>query len=444
MKTQSKTKNAVQRTVTPVLAVLTAMVILAGLTVFGGVTGVRPGFASVVRAAADYTTWDEYGYGVRSQVDSIKGDGNSVTEGLTPGDYLSSNKFTVYGKYTTLEFEGWAGYDQIITKVGYTINDGENVLDGTAEGVDPESHAALYGGDNVKYYHIDVPVSGVTARTKITLLAELEDETVVTLNRYDVYYETEVKEVKKKNVGITSGGTGTPICFSDFDSVGFKIRIEEGWRLGQFTVVNSPTWDMVGAGLTARVYKWDNDYDKTVKGKVLDTCVIEDHINCTSMVIEFGYIPAGDYLIEFSDFELKIGGYDATSVAAGQQGAFKYFQDGYEEDSGYPQLKMVLYDNSNPPEITPEPATPEPTAAPTDAPTDVPADEPTEAATDGQVEGQTSKPAESDDDNGGKDNSDNKDNKKKKNNAPVIIGVAAGVVAVAAAAGVVIAKKRKK
>lgn len=431
-----KTKNTGKRAWISVLAVLTALIMLAGLT-------------TAVSAETGYTTWDDYGYGVRSQVDSIKGDGNSVTEGLQPGDYLSSNKFTISGKYTTLSFEGWAGYDQPITKVGYAFNDGENVLDGTVIDVEPESHAALYGGDNVKYYHIDVPVGDITQKTKITLLAELEEGEVVALNRYDLYFDTEVKVTKKKTVGITTGGTGTPVCFSDFDAVAFKIQIEDEWRLGQFTVVNAPTWDMVGAGLTARIYKWDTDYDTTVKGKVLDTCVIEDHINCTSMVVEFGYIPAGDYLIEFSDFELKIGGYDATAVAAAQQGAFKYFLDGVEEDSGYPQLKMVLYDNTNPPEITPEPATPEPTAAPTDAPTDVPTDAPTdapaptEAATEGnggREEGQTSEPATSEP-TGNNGNKDSKGNGVKK---WIWIPIAGVCVAAAAVAGVVVAKKRKK
>ncbi|MBO7407205.1 MAG: PT domain-containing protein [Clostridia bacterium] len=431
----SKTMRTKKRTLVSVVAVLTALVLLAGLT-------------TIASAESGYTTWDDYGYGVRSQVDSIKGDGNSVTEGLQPGDYLSSNKFTISGKYTTLSFEGWAGYDQPIMKVGYAFNDGENVLDGTVIDVEPESHAALYGGDNVKYYNIDVPVGGITEKTKITLLAELEDETVVALNRYDLYFDTEVKVTKKKNVGITSGGTGTPVCFSDFDAVAFKIRIEDEWRLGQFTVVNAPTWDMVGAGLTARIYKWDTDYDTTVKGKVLDTCVIEDHINCTSMVVEFGYIPAGDYLIEFSDFELKIGGYDATAVAAAQKDAFKFFLDGVEEDSGYPQLKMVLYDNTNPPEITPEPATPEPTEAPTEAPTDVPTEAATDNKTDapaateqgGQEGGQTSEP-QTTEPAGDKDDKDSKGDGVKKWIWIPIVGVC---VAAAAVTGVVIAKKRKK
>ena len=423
-----KTTKTERRTLVSVLALLTALVILAGS-------------ATVVNAETGYTTWDEYGYGVRSQIDSIKGDGSSVTEGLQAGDYLSSNKFTISGKYTTLSLEGWAGYDQPIMKVGYAINDGENVLDGTVIDAEPESHAAIYGGDNVKYYRIDVPVGGITERTKITLVAELEDAEVVALNRYDLYFESEVKETKKKTVAITSGGTGTPVCFSDYGTVAFKIRIEDEWRLGQFTVVNAPTWDMVGAGLTARIYKWDKDYNTTVNGRVLDTCVIEDHINCTSMVVEFGYIPAGDYLIEFSEFELKIGGYDATGVASAQQGAFKYFIDGIEEDSGYPQLKMVLYDNTNPPEITPEPPTPEPTEVPTDAPTDVPADAPTdapaptEAATNGQDAGKTSEPS------GEKVDKDRIDNGVKK---WIWIPIAGVCVAAAAVAGIVIAKKRRK
>ena len=105
------------------------------------------------------------------------------------------------------------------------------------------------------------------------------------------------------------------------------------------------------------------------------------------MIIEFSYIPAGDYVITFTDFELKIGGYDATAVAAPQKGLFEYYVDGEKTNEMIPQLKMVLLDNSNPPEITEEPTpeetpTPEITEEPTTEPTVVtekPLLKPTEA-----------------------------------------------------------------
>ncbi len=318
--------------------------------------------ALFAHAESGYETWVDYGYGVRSQVDSIYSGETAIAVG-TAGDFLSTNKYLISGEYESLRFEGWCGYDQIITAIGYTINDGENVFDGELIDVEEGSHAANYGGDNVKYYKITVPVKDYKEKIKITLVALLEDETAVAVNRYDVYYQKKTVEVKKKDVALTQGGTGTPVCFSDHEEVGFKIHIDEGWRLGQFVVINSPTWDLDGAGLLATIYKWDTDYDTSSVGKKLGECLIENHINCTSMLIEFGYIPAGDYLITFTDFELKIGGYDATAVAAPQKGHFEYFVDGEKTDEMIPQLKMVLLDNSNPPEITEEP-TPEETPTP--------------------------------------------------------------------------------
>ncbi|MBP5633016.1 MAG: hypothetical protein J6Y21_09690 [Clostridia bacterium] len=395
----------------------------------------------VVSASGNYESWDDYGYGVRSQIDKIIADGADISNGA-PGDYLALNKYTVYGRYDTLVFEGWAGYDMPIVAAGYTINDGENVFEGQLIEAEEGSHAAQFGGDNVTYYSITVPVTEYTEKTKITLLAKLEDDTAVALNRYDVYYQEKKPEAKKKSVGLTTGGTGTPVCFSDYNSVAFTFKVEEGWRLNQFIVVNAPTWDMIGAGLTARIYKWDKDYETTLKGKCIDTCVIEDHINCTSMVVSFYYIPAGEYLIEFSDFELKIGGYDSTGVVPDQKDIFKYFTDGEIADTNPPQLKMVFEDDSIPPEITPAPTeapTPEPTEAPTEKPTEEPVatDAPVttdapEASDEAKV---TDKPAEEP----GEKTSEANNNKWV---APVII--IAAVVLCAAVAGIIIAKKKKK
>ena len=349
-------------------------IVLITLLIVAALTASLFGYAAL-GASGNYESWDDYGYGVRSQLDRIIADGTEITNG-SPGDYLALNKYTVYGRYDTLVFEGWAGYDMPIVAAGYTIDDGENVFEGQLIEVEEGSHAAQYGGDNVSYYSVSVPVAEYKDNTKITLLAKLEDDSAVALNRYDVYYQENKPEAKKKSVGLTTGGTGAPVCFSDYGSVAFTFKVEEGWRLNQFIVVNAPTWDMIGAGLTARIYKWDKDYETTLKGRCIDTCVIEDHINCTSMVVSFYYIPAGEYLIEFSDFELKIGGYDSTGVVSEQKDVFKYFIDGEPADSNPPQLKMVFEDDSVPPEITPAPTeapTPEPTQAPAEKSDDGPA-----------------------------------------------------------------------
>ena len=170
--------------------------------------------------------------------------------------------------------------------------------------------------------------------------------------------------------------------------------------------------------------------------------MIEDHINCTSMVVSFYYIPAGEYLIEFSDFELKIGGYDSTGVVPDQKDIFKYFTDGEIADTNPPQLKMVFEDDSIPPEITPAP-TEAPTQEPTEAPTEKPTEEPvatdapvTTDAPDASDEAEvTDKPAEEP----GEKTSEANNNKWV---APVII--IAAVVLCAAVAGIIIAKKKKK
>ncbi len=391
-------------------------------------------------ADSGYETWDDYGYGVRSQVDEIFADGKSISGG-SAGDYLSVNQYIIAGKYETLTFKGWAGYDQVITGVGYAIDGGENVFGGELIPAAADSHAAAYGGDNVTYYSIDVPVAGITEKTRLTLLAQLEDGTAVALNRYDVFVQEKKEQIVQKEVALTQGGTGRPICFSDYGSVAFKIHIPEQWRLGQFVVINSPTWDMTGAGLTADIYKWDTDYDTTLKGKSLSTCLIEDHINCTSMVITFGYVPEGDYLVEFTDFELKIGGYEANGPTSEQASTFKYFVDELEETSGIPQLKMVLYDNTVPPQITEAPATEVPTEAPTAAPTDVPTDVP-DKATDAPVEDKTQEPADND---ATPEPGNDDDAPKKSGNVvlPIVLG-AVGVAVIAAAAVLILKKKKAK
>lgn len=416
-----------------------ATVFIAALLV-AALTASLFGYA-VVSASGNYETWDDYGYGVRSQIDRIIADGTDISNGA-PGDYLALNKYTIYGRYDTLVFEGWAGYDMPMFAVGYTINDGENIFEGTLTEVEEGSHAGQYGGDNVSYYSIPVPVTDYKEKTKITLLAKLEDDTVVALNRYDVYYQENKPEAKKKTVGLTTGGTGTPVCFSDYSSVAFTFKVEEGWRLNQFIVVNAPTWDMIGAGLTARIYKWDKDYETTINGKCIDTCVIEDHINCTSMVVSFYYIPAGEYLIEFSDFELKIGGYDSTGVVPDQKDIFKYFTNGEIADTNPPQLKMVFEDDSIPPEITPAPTeapTPEPTEVPTEKPTDEPAATDAPEITDAPEASDGAKATDNQADDPGKKTTDGKNNKWL---VPVII--IAAVVICAAAAGIIVAKKKKK
>ena len=410
-------------------ALLTAALVLTA-------TAIAPVFAD-----SGFELWDDYGYGVRSQIDRITADGADIAGG-SPGDYLSKNKYTVAGVYDTLTFEGWAGYDQIVMAVGYALDGGENVLTGTTTPAEEGSHAATYGGDNAFYYSIDVPVTGIKEKTRISLIAKLEDDTVVALHRFDVFIQEKAEKIKKKDVALTQGGTGTPICFSDYGEVAFKIHIEEQWRLGQFVVVNSPTWDMVGAGLKAEIFKWDTDYGKTQSGKPLGTCYIEDHINCTSMVLELGYIPEGDYLIILSDFELKIGGYDATGPVASQKDTFKYFVDGYETDTGIPQLMMVLYDNTEPPEITAAPATEEPatevpaTAEPaTEVPaTDVPA---TAQPTDKPVSEPTAATMTDPGDNMEKTDGGNKA-------LPIILGVIGGVAVIAGVIIAVVASKKKK
>ena len=387
-----------------------------------------------VRAAGDYETWSDYGYGVRSQLDRIVADGTDIAQG-SAGDYLARNQFTVYGRYDLLVFEGWAGYDMPMIGAGYTVNDGENIFEGQLSEAAAESQAAIYGGDNAGYYSIAVPVSEFKEKVKITLLAKLEDDTAVALNRYDIYFQEKRPQAVTKDVVLTTGGTGAPICFSDYGTVGFRFKVEEGWRLGQFIVVNSPTWDMEGAGLVARIYKWDKDYGTTVKGKCVDTCTIEDHINCTSMIISFYYIPAGEYLIELSDFELKIGGYEATDVAASQKDAFGFFIDGDAADANPPQLKLLLEDDAVPPEVTPAP-TEKPTAEPADATaSSEQSPEPTEnAAVPGTsapeaTSGQASEPSE----------------KSSGIDPGVLIGIIGGVAAIIAiAVAVILASKLKK
>ncbi|MBR7078598.1 MAG: hypothetical protein IKI41_07620, partial [Clostridia bacterium] len=73
--------------------------------------------ALFAHAESGYETWVDYGYGVRSQVDSIYSGETAIAVG-TAGDFLSTNKYLISGEYESLRFEGWCGYDQIITAIG--------------------------------------------------------------------------------------------------------------------------------------------------------------------------------------------------------------------------------------------------------------------------------------------------------------------------------------
>lgn len=373
----------------------------------------------------------------------VNNEAQDLCKAGSAGDYLAKNKNVIEGVYDNIIFKGWVGFDQEIVKFGYCIGEGDAVLiDNTV--IEPEGAVKSAGGEYAVRYRYPTDVSGITEKTRIIPVAQLQDGTIVEILRYNVSYDptaTGEKEVEE-DFDITSGAQGAAMQFDNKDSVGFKINIPEGKKLGSFVVVNAPTWGSKDdSGLTAYIYDWKGSYEDTIENDPFASTTIEGHIDCASLMVSFGYVSAGDYLIVFTEFTNMIGGWTSEGgIIEGLEDKFAYFEN-EEEVIGVPGMRITYIDNSNPPAPTPVP-TEKPTKAPTQAPTEIPVTQaPTEVpatsvpATEAPKDNTeaTQKPAE-------QQNAET----EKGGNTGLVIGIVAAVVVIAAVVAVVIVKKKKK
>jgi len=166
---------------------------------------------------------------------------------------------------------------------------------------------------------------------------------------------------------------GNPRQFSAYGSVGFRFEVPEGSQLVRFTVTAAPTWGTQNnAGFTADIYKWTGDYETTLEGGLISTCVISQHQDNHAINMSFGYIPAGTYLIHIHNFTDVIGTWEAIGFPAKYSSSWGYYQNGVEETSYLPGTAMTVTADSDPQEVTPYVT---PTANPDGEVTEVPVEE---------------------------------------------------------------------
>ena len=170
-------------------------------------------------------------------------------------------------------------------------------------------------------------------------------------------------------------------------------EIPEGKVLHQFILKNAPTWNNNGPGsdIDWEVYRWDNDYDTTFKGRAIAHGSEIDHKDNQDLVIDFGAKLKGGsrYLIVITasnDGAIGYWGGDTVSVEG-----WEFFENEGDDAQSYPACtyKTATYEGPEEteeptPEETPTPEVteaPTPTQAPTEAPTNTPEPAPTEEPT---------------------------------------------------------------
>ncbi|MBO7503409.1 MAG: PT domain-containing protein [Clostridia bacterium] len=171
-------------------------------------------------------------------------------------------------------------------------------------------------------------------------------------------------------------------------------EIPEGKVLHQFILKNAPTWNNNGPGsdIDWEVYRWDNDYDTTFKGRAIAHGSEIDHKDNQDLVIDFGAKLKGGsrYLIVITasnDGAIGYWGGDTVSVEG-----WEFFENEGDDAQSYPACtyKTATYEGPEEteeptpeetptPEVTEAPATP--TQAPTEPPTNTPEPAPTEEPT---------------------------------------------------------------
>lgn len=406
-----------------------------------------------VNADAKYVDQDDYDGVIRGQaLDIIQGDGADLyTPGMT-GDFLSENKATVYGPYQTVSMRGWIGVEDVaISQFGYVIGDSDPVFSDDFFHT-TEQPVRDAGGEYAQRFNIAMDVSSVTdGKVTIMPVVRLEDGAVINATFYQIYYSPKAPEViaKPTTFALTEDRTDTPYNFNGHSSIGFRFNVPEGYKLNEFVIIQSPTWNGPGNGIgcIASIYQWvGDDYDESVDNDPLDVYEEENHKDCTNLTIEYEYIPAGDYVIELTDFTGNLGGWVATDVSADYADTFLFFVDAMENELPV-HVKMSVIPDDNPPEVTEKPTKAPATEAPTEAPTEVSTEAPTEVpATDVPATQAPATDAPATQAPEATEGQGDVTPAEKKGGLPAgaIIGIVAGVVVVAAVvAGIIISKKKK-
>ena len=132
-----------------------------------------------------YVSYDDCGLGVGNWVDNVyinKATIHAGDEGaayLKDNDYKLENDGSFYGE-DYINIEGWIAFEKNIKKIGYSIDGGAPVFNGTLTKVED---ALLYNtGKYGKRFTVDICVEGVEGEHTVNLVAKLSDGTLVIMD----------------------------------------------------------------------------------------------------------------------------------------------------------------------------------------------------------------------------------------------------------------------
>ena len=138
-------------------------------------------------------------------------DGNYLN-GFEWSDLCSPIDTTAADCPEVIQIAGWLGLDQGIKGYGYKVGDKAPVFD-EAFLVEPEEGVIAAGGEFAKRFRVDIPAKGadITGTVPVSLVAELEDGTIVVFNSESVPALNISFELKgAAPQGGDTGDSGTP------------------------------------------------------------------------------------------------------------------------------------------------------------------------------------------------------------------------------------------
>lgn len=206
--------------------------------------------------------------------------------------------------------------------------------------------------------------AGVKSRAAVLTVFSIALALILALSALILYPTGNVNAAERITVDFCVGSSqGNPRMFTSYGSVGFRFEVPEGYSLERFVLLSCPTWgDQTNAGFTADIYPWQGSYNDSVTGFPLESCVVSQHRDNSSISLPFGYIPAGQYLIHIYGFTDVIGTWEFAGLPDEYAFTWAYYQNGIEEIDYLPGTQMVLIRDDDPHTVLPR--TPVPTLEP--------------------------------------------------------------------------------
>ena len=170
---------------------------------------------SLLSFANDVKNSEEYSFDIYGHWDSIKADGEHITQDGGAVQYIISTGGNVSVHATTLTVRGWIASNYGIVQFGYVIDDGEPVLSDsfTVEAEQPVYDAAAEAGmDYAARYEITFETAGLPAEFRVRYVVKIDNGDVVeisapNLDGVEFYYSDPDAVQTEEPTATPEGGT---------------------------------------------------------------------------------------------------------------------------------------------------------------------------------------------------------------------------------------------